>query len=46
MTITIMLIGMLTLALLNVPIAIALALVATLAVIIVQGPTCCRTSRW
>lgn len=37
MTITIMLIGMLTLALLNVPIAIALALVATLAVIIVQG---------
>jgi C4-dicarboxylate transporter, DctM subunit len=38
MTIALMLVGMLMLALLNVPIAIALGLVATGAIIVVQGP--------
>jgi C4-dicarboxylate transporter, DctM subunit len=38
MTITVMLIGMLALALLNVPIAISLAVVATAAIFIIQGP--------
>jgi C4-dicarboxylate transporter, DctM subunit len=38
MTITLMLVGMLALAVLNVPIAIALGLVATLAIWIAQGP--------
>lgn len=39
MTITLMLVGMLALALINVPIAIALAFVAMLAIVFVQGPT-------
>jgi C4-dicarboxylate transporter, DctM subunit len=39
MTITLMLAGMIALALINVPIAIALAFVAMLAIIFVQGPT-------
>lgn len=38
MTITLMLVGMLALAVLNVPIAIALSLVATVAIWIAQGP--------
>jgi C4-dicarboxylate transporter, DctM subunit len=38
MTIGIMLLGMLALALLNVPIAIALAVVATAAIAVIQGP--------
>jgi C4-dicarboxylate transporter, DctM subunit len=38
MTITLMLVGMLLLALINVPIAVALAFVAMLAIILVQGP--------
>jgi len=38
MTITLMLIGMIALALINVPIAVALGFVAMVAVIIVQGP--------
>ncbi|MGA7485345.1 MAG: TRAP transporter large permease [Xanthobacteraceae bacterium] len=38
MTITLMLVGMLALAVLNVPIAVALGLVATLAIWIAQGP--------
>jgi tripartite ATP-independent transporter DctM subunit len=38
MTITLMLVGMLALAVLNVPIAIALGLVATLAIWVAQGP--------
>jgi len=38
MTITFMLIGMFALALLNVPIAISLAVVATVAIAIIQGP--------
>ncbi len=38
MTITLMLIGMITLALLNVPIAIALGFVAMAAIFIIQGP--------
>jgi len=38
MTITVMLIGMFALALLNVPIAISLAMVATVAIFIIQGP--------
>jgi C4-dicarboxylate transporter, DctM subunit len=37
-TITVMTAGMLALALLNVPIAIALGLVAVIAVIVLQGP--------
>lgn len=39
MTIALMLIGMLALALINVPIAVALGLVAMLAIVIIQGPT-------
>src|SRR6185437_6871183 len=39
MTITLMLVGMIGLAVINVPIAIALAFVAMLAIIFVQGPT-------
>ena len=38
MTISLMLVGMLVLAVLNVPIAIALALVATAAILLIQGP--------
>ena len=38
MTIAVMLIGMLALALLNVPIAVALAVVATAAIFLIQGP--------
>ena len=38
MTITLMLVGMLALALINVPIAVALAFVAMLAIFFVQGP--------
>jgi tripartite ATP-independent transporter DctM subunit len=38
MTITAMLIGMLALAILNVPIAVALAFVAMVAILVVQGP--------
>jgi C4-dicarboxylate transporter, DctM subunit len=38
MTITLMLIGMVTLALLNVPIAIALGAVAAAAILLIQGP--------
>jgi C4-dicarboxylate transporter, DctM subunit len=38
MTITLMLVGMLALAVLNVPIAIALGLIATLAIWVAQGP--------
>ncbi|QQO22664.1 TRAP transporter large permease [Bradyrhizobium diazoefficiens] len=38
MTIAIMLMGMLALALLNVPIAIALGIVATAAIVLIQGP--------
>jgi tripartite ATP-independent transporter DctM subunit len=39
MTIALMLVGMLALALINVPIAVALGLVAMLAIVIIQGPT-------
>ena len=39
MTITLMLIGMLTLAVLNVPIAIALGLVGMAAILVIQGPS-------
>jgi C4-dicarboxylate transporter, DctM subunit len=39
MTITLMLVGMIALAMLNVPIAVALGLVALIAVIVIQGPT-------
>jgi tripartite ATP-independent transporter DctM subunit len=38
MTITLMLIGMIALAVLNVPIAVALAFVAMVAIIVIQGP--------
>ncbi len=38
MTIALMLVGMLALALLNVPIAVALGIVATAAILIIQGP--------
>ena len=46
MTIALMLIGMLALALLNVPIAVALGIVAMVAIVIIKGRTCCRTWRW
>ncbi len=39
MTITLMLVGMIALAMLNVPIAVALGLVALIAVLVIQGPT-------
>ncbi len=39
MTIALMLIGMLALALINVPIAVALGIVASAAIIVIQGPT-------
>jgi C4-dicarboxylate transporter DctM subunit len=39
MTIALMLIGMLALALINVPIAVALGIVASVAIIVIQGPT-------
>jgi tripartite ATP-independent transporter DctM subunit len=38
MTITLMLVGMIALAVLNVPIAVALAFVAMVAIIVIQGP--------
>ena len=41
-----MLIGMLVLALINVPIAVALAFVAMLAIFFVQGPDMLPISHW
>ena len=46
MTIGLMLIGMFALVLINVPVAVALAVVAVAAIWIAQGPICCRTWRW